>query len=76
MVSKTLRGTTDLKKQREEVGRWLTLLLGVAVGLAGCFVTYFTELVFHEKLHLIAHVIEHGEGQSGGPFHSVLMFRR
>lgn len=68
-MSKTHRGTRDLKGQREEVERWLTLGLGVAVGLSGCFVTYFTELVFHEKLHLIAHVFEHNEGQSGGPFH-------
>lgn len=76
-MSRIHRGTRDLKQQREVVERWLTLGLGIAVGLSGCFVTYFTELVFHEKLHLIAHVIEHNEGQSGGPFlYSLHMSRR
>ncbi len=47
------------------VGRWLTIALGVAVGLTGCFVTYFMELIVHEKLHFIAHVLEDLEGESG-----------
>ena len=50
------------------MGRWLTIALGVAVGLTGCFVTFFTELIVHEKLHFIAHIIEEYEGESGARF--------
>lgn len=58
-------GTEDLRRLRKHVARILTVGLGIVVGLAGCFVTYFTELIVEEKLHLISHVIEHLEGESG-----------
>lgn len=47
------------------VGRGLTVGLGIAVGLTGCFVTFFTEWIVHAKLHFIAHIIEEYEGESG-----------
>lgn len=60
------RGTKGSRRQRKLVGRWLTIALGVAVGLTGCFVTFFTEWIIHAKLHFIAHIIEEHEGESGG----------
>lgn len=64
-VTKTRHGTIEFKRQRHIVGRWLTIGLGVAVGLAGCFVTFFTELIVHEKLHFVAHILEVHEGETG-----------
>ncbi|CAM9437151.1 unnamed protein product [Pylaiella littoralis] len=58
------RGTKGSRRQRKLVGRWLTIALGVAVGLTGCFVTFFTEWIIHAKLHFIAHIIEEHEGES------------
>ncbi|CAN0424839.1 unnamed protein product, partial [Ectocarpus sp. 12 AP-2014] len=57
-------GTKGSKRQRKLVGRSLTLALGIAVGLTGCFVTFFTEWIVHAKLHFIAHIIEEHEGES------------
>ncbi|CAM9288352.1 unnamed protein product, partial [Hapterophycus canaliculatus] len=59
------KGTKGSKRHRRLVGRGLTVGLGVAVGLTGCFVTFFTEWIVHAKLHFIAHIIEEYEGQSG-----------
>ena len=52
-------------RQRKEIGRWITIALGVAVGLTGCFVTFFTEWIVHAKLHFIAHIIELHEDETG-----------
>lgn len=72
-------GKKGSKRQRRVVGRWLTIALGVAVGLTGCFVTFFTEWIVHAKLHFIAHIIEENEGESGGccssPFDTPLQIR-
>ncbi|CAM9787116.1 unnamed protein product [Ectocarpus sp. 6 AP-2014] len=57
-------GTKGSKRHRKLVGRSLTLALGIAVGLTGCFVTFFTEWLVHAKLHFIAHIIEEHEGES------------
>lgn len=61
-------GTKGSKRHRKLVGRSLILALGIAVGLTGCFVTFFTEWIVHAKLHFIAHIIEEHEGESGGFF--------
>eukprot|EP00903_Cladosiphon_okamuranus_P010912 g10308.t1 len=58
------QGTKGSKRQRRLVGRGLTIALGVAVGVTGCFVTFCTEGLVHAKLHFIAHVIEELEGES------------
>lgn len=54
-----------IKRQRKQYARKLTVALGVAVGLSGCFVTYFTNTIVEKKLHFVAHVIERHEGESG-----------
>ena len=41
--------TKDLMCQRKGIGRWITIGLGVAVGLTGCFVTFFTEWIVHAR---------------------------
>lgn len=64
------RGTKRSRRQRKLVGRWLTIALGVTVGLTGCFVTFFTEWIVHAKLHFVAHIIEEYEGRSGGCWNS------
>ncbi|CAM9177656.1 unnamed protein product, partial [Laminaria digitata] len=63
-VRKNQGRTKDLMRQRKEIGRCITIALGVAVGLTGCFVTFFTEWIVHAKLHFIAHIIELHEGET------------
>lgn len=64
-IGKTRHGAKDLKRNRKHMTRLLTVGLGIAVGLSGCFVTFFTESVIEAKLHFIADVLEHHEGESG-----------
>eukprot|EP00752_Nemacystus_decipiens_P007845 g7009.t1 len=63
-TSNSRQGKKGSKRQRRLVGRGLTIALGIAVGVTGCFVTYFTEGIVHWKLHFVAHVIEELEGDS------------
>lgn len=64
-VDKARRGAEDLKRHRKHMTRLLTVGLGIAVGLSGSFVTFFTETIIEAKLHFIAHVLEYHEGESG-----------
>lgn len=64
-MGRAKRGTHELRRHRKHMARLLTVGLGVAVGLSGSFVTFFTETIMEGKLHFIAEVLEHHEGASG-----------
>ncbi|CAM9541998.1 unnamed protein product, partial [Choristocarpus tenellus] len=58
------RGIVGTRRKRKHAARFLTLMLGISVGLAGCFVTFFIELILEEKLHFVAHVLEKNVGDT------------
>lgn len=64
-MGKAKRGANELRRHRKHMARLLTVGLGVVVGLSGSFVTFFTVTIMEAKLHFVAEVLEHHEGESG-----------